>query len=87
MVPQPFVDAIRLGRMTTLRKPDGGVRGIVTGDVVRRLVSRTMAQQMGEAVATAPFQHALSTRAGCKCIANALQGFERHGPEHHDHLH
>ena len=76
MLPQPIVEAIRLGRMTALRKNDGGVRGIVTGDVVRRLVARTMAQQMGKTVesATAPFQYALSTRAGCECIAHALQG-------------
>ena len=39
MVPQPIVDAIRLGRMTALSKPDGAVRGIVIGDVVRRLVA------------------------------------------------
>ena len=33
--------AIRLGRMTALSKPDGGVRGIVVGDFLRRLVART----------------------------------------------
>ena len=67
---------IRLGRMTALSKPDGGVRGIVAGDVVRRLVARTMAQQLGKAVeaATAPHQYALSTKAGCECIAHILQG-------------
>ena len=32
--------------MTALAKPDG-VRGIVSGDVLRRLVARTMAQQLG----------------------------------------
>ena len=75
-VPESIVDAVRLGRMTALSKPDGGVRGIVVGDVIRRLVSRTMAQQMSAAVesATIPFQYALSTRAGCECIAHALQG-------------
>ena len=47
-----------------LSKDDGGVRGIVAGDVVRRLVARTIAQQLGPAVkaATAPYQYALSTR-------------------------
>ena len=82
MVPQPIVDAIRLGRMTALSKPDGGVRGIVTGDVVRRLVARTMAQQLSDAVesGTAPFQYALSTRAGCECIAHALQGLSELDP-------
>ena len=71
-----IVDALRLGTLTALRKPCGGVRGTVAGDVVRRLVSRTMAQQLGTAVesATAPYQYALRTRAGCECIAHALQG-------------
>ena len=55
-----------MGRMTALRKANGGVRGIVVGDVVRRLVARPMVQQLGPQVesATAPFQYALSTRAG-----------------------
>ena len=76
VVPESIVDAVRLGRMTALRKFDGGVRGIVVGDVIRRLVSRTVAQQMSATVesATAPFQYTLSTRAGCECIAHALEG-------------
>ena len=37
------IEAIRMGRMTALRKANGGVRGIVVGDVVRRLVARTTA--------------------------------------------
>ena len=32
--------------MTALRKPDGGVRGIVAGDVMRRLVGQTVARQI-----------------------------------------
>ena len=62
--------------MTALSKPDGGVRGIVTGDVVRRLVARTMTQQLGKAVeaATSPHQHALSPKACCESIAHILQG-------------
>ena len=61
--------------MTALRKKDGGVRGIVAGEVIRRLVSRTVAQQLSPAVAaaTAPFQYALTTRAGCECVSHALQ--------------
>ena len=75
-VPPAVVNMVRCGRMTALAKPDGGVRGIVSGDVLRRLVARTMAQQLGPAVkaAAAPHQYALSTRAGCECIAHALQG-------------
>ena len=73
--PSSMVDVLRRGRITTLQKPDGGVRGIVVGEVFRRLVARTMAQQLSSAVeeATAPFQYALSTRAGCECIAHAVQ--------------
>ena len=62
-----------MGRLTALQKP--GVRGIVAGDVFRRLVARTIAQQLGPAIerATSPFQYALSTRAGTECIAHAIQ--------------
>ena len=38
-----IVAAVPLGRMTALMKPAGGVRGIVVGDVFRRLVARTPA--------------------------------------------
>ena len=42
-LPEETSQASELG-MTALQKPDGGVRGIVVGDVVRRLVARTLAQ-------------------------------------------
>ena len=65
------IEAIRMERMTALRKANGGVRGTVVGDVVRRLVARTMAQPLGPQVesATVPFQYALSTRAGSEYVA------------------
>ena len=58
--------------LTALQKPNGGVRGIVAGDIVRRLVSRTVSQQMMEKVqvATAPFQFAMATKNSCECIAH-----------------
>ena len=61
--------------MTALQKHDGGVRGIVVGDVVRRLVARTIAQQFTEEAeaVTHPFQYALSTRAGTECVAHVVQ--------------
>ena len=57
-----------------LQKLYGG-RGIVAGDIVRRIVARTMSQQLMSEVqhATAPFQHAL-TKSGRESIAHALQG-------------
>ena len=81
-VPETIVAIVRQGRLTALSKPSGGVRGIVTGDVFRRLVSRTIAKQLGPSVekATAPFQYALSTRAGCECIGHALQMLTESNP-------
>ena len=74
-VPDQVVEAVRMGRMTALRKPSGGVRGIVVGDVIRRLVARTVAQKVSSNVesATAPYQYALSTRAGCECVSHVVQ--------------
>ena len=34
------------GRLTASVKPDGGVRGTVVGDILRRLVARTTSQQV-----------------------------------------
>ena len=65
IIPGEVKDGMRLGRLTALRKPDGGVRGIVVGDIMRRLVARTMAKQVAKKAeeATAPFQYALTTKA------------------------
>ena len=55
-VPPEALEGIRMGRITALSKPDGGVRGTVVGDILRRLVARTISKQiMKEAEeATAP---------------------------------
>ena len=81
--PDPVRQVLRLGRMTALRKEDGGVRGIVAGEVIRRLTARTIAKQLGPAVkeAIAPFQYALSTRSGCECVAHVLQALTELDPE------
>ena len=51
------------------------MRGIVCGDLVRRLVARSIGQQISSAVAeaTSPFQHALTTKAGGESVAHAIQ--------------
>ena len=74
-MPEDILQAIKLGRLTALKKSQGGVRGIVAGDFARRLVARTFAQQHGPEIERAcrPFQYALSTRAGTECVAHALQ--------------
>ena len=66
--------ALALSRLTALSKP-GGVRGIATGDTLRRLVSRTLARRYAETFdrATRPFQFALQARAGTDCLAAMLR--------------
>ena len=74
-VPADVLAGVRLGRMVGLRKPDGGVRGLVMSDAFRRLVARTLAQQYAGAfqAACAPFQYALRTRAGAESLAPAVR--------------
>ena len=45
-IPPPILTALRMGQLTALQKPTGGVRGIVTGEVFRHLVARSIAQQL-----------------------------------------
>ena len=52
--PDVFWDAFRMERVTALTKPDGGVRGIVVGDVFRRLIARTTAPYHGVCVSHSP---------------------------------
>ena len=49
--------ALKFGRLTALAKPDGRVRGNVTGETLCRLIVRTLAQTYAEdfEAATAPF--------------------------------
>ena len=70
-VPQEIQQARAMVRMTALRKPDGGVRGIATGDAFRRLVARTLAKQWADVFdnATRPYQFALQARAGTDALA------------------
>ena len=67
---QPIAQALCLGAVTALLKPNGRVRGIVTGDAIRRLVARTLAQMIGDEImdARAPFQYDLFTRSGMDCV-------------------
>ena len=64
-----------LANMTALQKNDGGVRGIATGTSFRRLVAKMLARQFGQEVerVCAPFQFALSTRAGVDCVGHAVR--------------
>ena len=69
------LEGFRLGRVTSLRKQDGGIRGIEVGDIIRRLIARTIAQQISKQVeeATAPHQCELQTKSGCECVSHMVQ--------------
>ena len=62
-------------RLTALTKKDGGVRGIATGCSLRHLTARTLAKQFTKDFKKecAPFQYALSTRAGTDCVGHLLR--------------
>ena len=70
-VPTEVCKALAMARLTALRKQDGGVRGIATGDTFRRLVSKTLAREWAAKFdqATRPFQFALQARAGTDALA------------------
>ena len=63
------LEAIWLGRLTALQKPDGGVRGIVVW-ISKRVEA-----------ATTPFQHALKTKTRCENVAGILQTLTDLDPE------
>ena len=63
-VPPDVVAVLRMGRITALQKPGGSVRGIVCGDIVRRLVARTIAQKI---------TRSWNSKAGGECVAHAIQ--------------
>ena len=56
-IPRDVLTLLKMGRVTALRKPHGKIRGIVIGDIIRRLVARTIAQQ----VALACVAHAIQS--------------------------
>ena len=69
-VPASISKVLTMARLTALTKKDGGVRGIATGCSMRRLTARTLAKQFAKDFESqcAPFQYALSIRAGTDCV-------------------
>ena len=74
-VPNDIVPALGLGRVVALSKPNGGTRGLVIGDFLRRLVARTLAQQYAAPLAEAchPHQYALGSRVGAEALIHEVQ--------------
>ena len=46
-------------------------------------MARTLSQQLSPAVerATSPYEYAMTTRAGCECVAHVLQGLTHKDPQ------
>ncbi|KAL2635415.1 hypothetical protein R1flu_006894 [Riccia fluitans] len=61
-------------RLLALEKPSGGVRPIAVGEVLYRLVARTLGFQFREALADhfSPLQFGVATRGGCETIIHGL---------------
>ena len=82
-IPDGIRKGIALGRMTALDKGAAKVRGIAAGDTFRRVVAKTLAQQFAQEfdAACAPYQFALSTRAGTDCVGHALREITNQHPD------
>ena len=74
-VPRVVFKAFQKANMTALLKRDGGVRGFATGTSFLRLVAKSLARQFSKEVegACAPFQFALSTKAGTDCVGHVIR--------------
>ena len=74
-LPPTVAAGVAMARLTALRKPDGGVRGIATGDAFRRLVARTLAKQWAPTIdqATRSFQFAMQFRAGTNALVLSVR--------------
>ena len=73
-IPPAISAALGLGRLVALSKPNGRVRGIVVGDLLRRVVARSLAQHHAHTFqqACSHHQYALSTRAGSEAVVHAI---------------
>ena len=82
-VPEDIADSVVSSWMTALLKDNGRVRGIATGTSSRRPADACMAEVIGEEVdkACAPFQYALSTRAGTECVGHLFRYATDKNPE------
>ena len=82
-LPPTISQVLGLGRIVALQKPNGRVRGIVVGDLLRRMVARCLAQTYATPIhqACQPHQFALSTRAGTEAVVHALTAATEQTPD------
>jgi hypothetical protein len=76
--------AANLGaRLIALRKPNGGLRPIACGCVLRRLAGRAACEIFGEGIkrGCGRFQYAVGTRAGCEVVHKTLAALTEAFPQ------
>ena len=66
-IPEEVLKAIRMGQMTALQKPTGGVRGIVAGDIIRRRATNQKEGGEGHSTFTICIIHSRRVRMHCAC--------------------
>ena len=74
-IPGEVMEILRMGRITALSMPDGSVRGVTVGDILRRLVARTVAQQYNKELRLP--RHLFSTHYQRAWDASALRTSSR----------
>ena len=71
-VPDDIIEAMRLGKMTALRKSPTKVRGLNAGELLRRLVAKTLTQQYGKEfeMATLLCNFGLAAHGGAEALVH-----------------
>lgn len=84
-LPQPLLECINTSVLVPLQKPDGGVRPILIGDALVRLLSKcvVVAEQSHIAQRFHPVQVAVATKGGNEI---AIHGIRAHLDAHPDHI-
>ncbi len=82
-IPQSVNAALRMCKMTAVKKSGSKVRGLNAGDSFRRVVARTLAQQFAEEfrTATAPFNYGMSVHSGMDAIIHILRSITDEHPD------
>ena len=75
--------ALLAARLVALRKPNGKVRPIACGSVVRRLAARAACDVFRADISRAcgPFQYAVGKRAGCEVVHKCLTALAEGSPQ------